>query len=279
MRCDEIVNMKVDDVDDIGNNKYLATIRENKNDYAGQFIIGQMFYDTITKYISLRPSGNTTDRFFVHYCNGSCTRQNIGRHKIGEIPKIIATFLNLENAKKYTGHCFRRTSATLLSESGANVQTLKQLGRWRSDMIAQSYIENSLHNRELIFDGVTHEAVKNKNLPITSANLNCTYSRPSVRNDLLYSRPSTSNDLLYSRPSTSNELFYSRPSTSTITSVNQNPTQSAIAISNAPEDPTSTRAMFIELKQTEQENYDLDWSDFADDMISKDLQTSSKFQI
>ncbi|KAL7307808.1 hypothetical protein TKK_0000128 [Trichogramma kaykai] len=43
--------------------------------------------------------------------------------------------------KSYTGHCVRRTSASLLSESGATIQMIKQAGRLRYDMIEQGYIE------------------------------------------------------------------------------------------------------------------------------------------
>lgn len=42
----------------------------------------------------------------------------------------------MPNSKRFGGHCFRRTSATLLSDSRANIQTIKQLGRWRFDLIA-----------------------------------------------------------------------------------------------------------------------------------------------
>ena len=60
----------------------------------------------------------------------------------------------MNEPKKYTGHCFRRTAATLLSESGGQLQQIEELGRWRSDAIAQGYIEKSTLNRQLIFDGV-----------------------------------------------------------------------------------------------------------------------------
>ena len=141
------------DVEDL-NNKYLVSISHNKNDYGGQFIIGNLFYDVVKKYISLRPPEKFSDRFFIKYTKGTCGRQAIGRHTIGAVPEKIASYLKSPNSNRYTGHCFRRTSATLLSDSGANMQMIKQLGRWRSDIIAQGYIENSMHNREMIYNGV-----------------------------------------------------------------------------------------------------------------------------
>ena len=134
------------------------SINYNKNDYAGQFIIGNLFYDKVKKYMSLRPSDSFSDRFFINYKESKCTRQPIGRHKIGEVPQIIASYLQLSDAKRYTGHCFRTTSATLLSDSGANMQIIKQLGKWRSGMIAQGYIENSMYNRQLIYEGVIQKS-------------------------------------------------------------------------------------------------------------------------
>lgn len=194
--------MKCNDVEDLGD-KFLVSIQNNKNDYPGQFIIGNLFYDTVKKYILLRPTEQFTDRFFIQYQKGKCIRQPIGRHKIGETPENIASYLGLENAKRYTGHCFRRTASTLLSESGANMQMVKQLGRWRSDLIAQGYIENSMHNREILFNGIIHEAAKKKKI---------TDSRPSTRTKTIdnYSRPSTSTDIgsIYSEPPMSTDVMH-----------------------------------------------------------------------
>ena len=71
----------------------------------------------------MRPKESFTDRFFIQYHNIKCQRQVIGRNKIGETP----------------GHCFRKTRATLLPNSGAKINMLKQLGRWKSTNIAQGY--------------------------------------------------------------------------------------------------------------------------------------------
>ncbi|KAH0549973.1 hypothetical protein KQX54_016452 [Cotesia glomerata] len=47
--------MKVEDVEDL-NGRYLVTINDNKNDYLGQFLIGNLFYPIVKKYIALRRS-------------------------------------------------------------------------------------------------------------------------------------------------------------------------------------------------------------------------------
>lgn len=127
LRSDELTNLKFKDVEDNGN-KYISVVRDTKTYIDRQFIIGNHFYEIVKKYINMSPSENFTDRFFIVYRNGKCIRQVNGKNKIGEVPKVIATFLNLPDPKSYTEHCFRRTAATLLSDSGASVQMLKQLG-------------------------------------------------------------------------------------------------------------------------------------------------------
>lgn len=67
----------------------------------------------------------------------------------------IEKYLGLSEADFYTGHSFRRTSATMLADSGADILTLKRHGGWRSDAVAESYIENSIHNKAKISDKIT----------------------------------------------------------------------------------------------------------------------------
>lgn len=119
----------------------------------------------VQQYIELCPKNYSSKRFFVHYGNGKCTQKNIGIHKICEVPRYVAEFLKSPNSDGFTRHCFRRTSGTLASDSGARTQIIKKLERWRSDAIAQRYIENSLQNRELIYDKVTHQ--HDLSVPIT----------------------------------------------------------------------------------------------------------------
>ncbi|CAG5109248.1 Protein of unknown function [Cotesia congregata] len=91
------------------------------------------------------------DRFFLQLQKGKCVRQVIGKNIFGQIPKNIAKHLNLPEPKKFTGHItcsFRRTSTTLLADSGALMTTIKQHASWRSDAIASRYNENSIQNKK-----------------------------------------------------------------------------------------------------------------------------------
>jgi integrase len=104
-----------------------------------------LWLNIIRKYVSLRPSGMPLDRFFLCYKKkNKCIRQPVGIHSFGDMPSKIATFLKLENPKQYTGHCFRRSSATVLAGHGADITTIKRHGGWRSTAVAETYIEDSL---------------------------------------------------------------------------------------------------------------------------------------
>lgn len=74
----------------------------------------------------------------------------MGVNKIGGIPREIATFLKLSEPELFTGHCLRRTSATLLADSGADLTTLKRHGGWKSNNVAEEYIEDSIENKSKI---------------------------------------------------------------------------------------------------------------------------------
>lgn len=108
-------------------------------------------------------------RFFIGYHNGKCTRQSVGINTIAAIPKKIAEFLKLRNPLTYTGHCFRRTSATLLADAGADSTLLKRHGNWKSSSVAESYIENSVENKLRIASKIVGQPQsQNSNKPVLS---------------------------------------------------------------------------------------------------------------
>lgn len=126
---------------------------------ARAFVVREEFVKIVEKYIALRPENLQTDRFFINYQRGKCVRQVIGKNKISCMPKQIATFLNIPNPSLYTGHCFRRTSATLLADSGADLTMLKRHGGWKSSTVAEGYIEDSIQNKSKIYSKIT-ETIK-----------------------------------------------------------------------------------------------------------------------
>jgi hypothetical protein len=60
---------------------------------------------------------------------------------------VIAQFLNLAEPNLYTGHCFQRSSATLLTNSGVGFLGLKRHGGWKNSGIAESYVAESVNNK------------------------------------------------------------------------------------------------------------------------------------
>lgn len=106
--------------------------------------------EILRKYIKLRPQILKHNRFFVKYANGKCTRNPVGINTFSSLPKVIAQFLGLSNPVLYTGHCFRRSSATFLADSGADLLKLKRHGGWKSSSVAEGYVENSMNNKKLI---------------------------------------------------------------------------------------------------------------------------------
>ncbi|XP_044595729.1 uncharacterized protein LOC123272797 [Cotesia glomerata] len=153
LRTVELCNLKTTDIEDTGS-KFVVTIADTKNYYPRSFVIGDEFYKKVQGYMAIRPNDTTTDRFFLFYHHGKCTKQVIGKNKFSEVPKTMAIFLQLENPERYTGHSFRRTSATLLANSGATLTMIKNHGCWRSSSVAEGYIENSLGNKMRIFERI-----------------------------------------------------------------------------------------------------------------------------
>ena len=104
--------------------------------------------------MALRPQHTQTSRFFLNFKNGRCTQQVIGKNKICLTPQKIARYLNLEDPESYTGHSFRRTSATLLADFGADMKSIKPHSGWKSGFV-EGYIGDSIKNKRKKSDEIT----------------------------------------------------------------------------------------------------------------------------
>ncbi|KAJ8911649.1 hypothetical protein NQ315_005995 [Exocentrus adspersus] len=76
-------------------------------------------------------------------------------------------FLKLPNAEGYTGYSFRRTSPTLLANTGASVLALKRHWGWKSETVAESYVVDCLHNKNEVANKILYN--KNTSNPGSSA--------------------------------------------------------------------------------------------------------------
>lgn len=102
--------------------------------------------------------------------------QPIGINTIAKIPQKIAEYLKLPDSKPYTGHCLRRTSATLLADSGADILQLKRHGGWRSNAVAEAYVDDSINNKIKTSKDIFKEIVPQN----TSCDNNCVTSNAAT---------------------------------------------------------------------------------------------------
>jgi hypothetical protein len=71
----------------------------------------------------------------------------------------------------HSRHSFRRSSATLLVDAGADLFVLKKHGGWRSSMVAEDSIQNKIALSKQILSGVKEEETfEDESKPSTSTN-------------------------------------------------------------------------------------------------------------
>lgn len=182
-RCNEMKEMNIEHLQDL-TSAILVTVPNTKTKVVRKFTVTGNFYEIVKKYVALRPANVTSPSLFLNYKNGKCTSQHIGINKFSAMGKQIATFLNLPNPEMYTGHSFRRSSATLLVDAGGDITALKRHGGWKSTTVAESYIDDSMKNKmdtaQKIFQSVqtscttTKTANENLTMDFTTPSLNLT---------------------------------------------------------------------------------------------------------
>ena len=93
-----------------------------------------------SEQITLNPP---SQRFLANWNKmGKKRAQNSGINTVRAWAKLAATMLK-KPADGYTTHSFRRSAATALADSGVSITNLKRHGRWKSDAVAEGYIDNS----------------------------------------------------------------------------------------------------------------------------------------
>lgn len=138
----ELHALTIEDFQDFGS-AVLVTVPSTKKETVRNFTITEPFYQIYKKYANLRPSYVDTKTFFLNYYNGKCISQNIGVGKFGSMGKSIATFLKLPNPSMYTGHCFRKSSASLIADLNASK---RYGGKWKLSQPLKSYVDDTTRN-------------------------------------------------------------------------------------------------------------------------------------
>ena len=194
--------MKMNQVDD---HQTMLVIRVpvTKTKIPRSFTVVGDLYKICKQYLEIRKKMKKSDRLFLYMTDGKCENEPIGMNKIGAMPKKIATFLELPEPERYTGHCFRRTSATLFVDGGGEITNLKRHTGHKSNAVAEGYIENSIQNKKRIGEIIT-QSINVKSPFFTKKRREDTYST-----NIDHDNPSTSTGI---RPDQSSVNI---PSTST----------------------------------------------------------------
>lgn len=127
----------------------MVSVSETKTNVKREFvIIKNEWISIIKKFLGIRLLvKNNQEKLFLTYHNGKCINSPVGINTIGKIPSHIAIYLNLPNPQEYSGHCFRRSSATLLANRGSDFLSIKRHGGWKSSAVAEGYIEESVQTK------------------------------------------------------------------------------------------------------------------------------------
>ncbi|KAJ8669252.1 hypothetical protein QAD02_000511 [Eretmocerus hayati] len=191
----EAHRITIDDVVDKGT--YLViTLEKTQTHVDRTFTVNNPLREVIIKYMKLRPHDTAHRRLFLGYHNGKCTREPMGINKIGHIPQQIATWLGLPQPEKYSGHSFRRTSATWLINTGGTMEDLKRHRTWESSTVAESYIAESMQQKHKVNDRITSGLLDEEN---ENSGSFAAYKRLRTHSDS-ESMPSTSGSHLTDRP-------------------------------------------------------------------------------
>ncbi|KAJ8976934.1 hypothetical protein NQ317_015403 [Molorchus minor] len=146
-RTDELVNLTVDDIEDVGSS-LIVKIPNTKTKIPRIFVVTDV--------------------------GRKCSSQPVGKNTMGKIPSVVASYLKLPDVACYTGHCLRRSSATLLADAGVNITTIKRHAGWKSTTVAEGYVENSIENKTKIANqvlvGTTTSAIT-KTVNVSESNI------------------------------------------------------------------------------------------------------------
>ncbi|KAJ8972829.1 hypothetical protein NQ317_008862 [Molorchus minor] len=117
-RTNELVNSTVDDIEDVGSSLIvkIPTLR-------------QRFHESLWL-----PMWEICWNCFENTCPFFAASW---QEYHGKIPSVVASYLKLPDVACYTGHCLRRSSATLMADAGVDITTIKRHVGWKSTTVAE----------------------------------------------------------------------------------------------------------------------------------------------
>lgn len=90
----------------------LVTVPKTESAPSRSFSITGTFYSVVQKYAALRPPNTKDSRFFIHYHQGECNMQPIGKNKFYDMSRKVAKYLRLSEPETYTGTLNPRHKST-----------------------------------------------------------------------------------------------------------------------------------------------------------------------
>lgn len=213
LRRQEIHDLTVDDIQIKGDDIALVEVKYTKTNQKKAFAMTGQLFEIYKKYITMRNLNSTitTKSLMLKYTKSRCTKQVMGINTIGAVPKTVAEFLGLKDPHLYTGHCLRRSAASMLVSSGADMDTLKRFGAWKSTSVAEGYIVDNLNNKRKISDRINNELNPQQKKPRVET---ITSNELEQHNDL---RQSSAEKVTSTDPRNSNRLGYMGKSVVSVT--------------------------------------------------------------
>lgn len=153
LRCEEMIKLEVNDFEKDPEDSYWVSYVVSKQKgkvLKNRFHIIKEYSVYVKHYLNCLEK-NYEGRIFRNFDpdkkggaeSGKYKLQVMGKNTLAKVPFNIATYLKLENAVGFTGHSFRRTSATLFANAGATSIDLKNHMNWKSDSVVQRYVNQS----------------------------------------------------------------------------------------------------------------------------------------
>lgn len=150
MRAEELAALTFSDVCKIDGKTMRIIIKSSKTDKAGRgfefFAVSTDAADIVLLFDVYRSkvvSSMPDSRLFRKETKDGYGLTVLGKHFFYQLPKKIASFLDLPGAYCYTGHSIRRTAATWLANEGFTTLQMQKFGRWKSPSVAQGYVDDS----------------------------------------------------------------------------------------------------------------------------------------
>jgi len=83
----------------------------------------------------------------------------------------------------FTGHCFRRSAATIVADEGANQLQLKRLGHRKSSSVAEGYVADSKYGQVKVTRMITSSScIEEQSCEMSGVGsmINCSFSNCSL---------------------------------------------------------------------------------------------------